>query len=90
MDKQQLIETLEALQAGLAEHEGVAEETQAALGRVTDDVRRVLDPEEETGEDDAHASREGLQGLIQEFEAEHPKLAETIGRIADGLANLGI
>ena len=90
MDKQQLLASLDALRIELAEVDSIGDDTRAALDKVAEDLHRVLDPEQETTDDDAAASQEGLQGMLQHFEAEHPKLAEAIGRIADGLANLGI
>lgn len=64
--------------------------TRAALAGVAADLNRLLDPEDATTAEDVETSSEGVRGYLLEFEAEHPKLAEALGRLADGLANLGI
>ncbi|QDU86672.1 hypothetical protein Pla175_00220 [Pirellulimonas nuda] len=90
MTQQQLAETLERLHAELDSIDRVDDATRTALQKVTADIERLLDPEQPTTDQDVDDSRAGLQDLVIGFEAEHPKLAEALGRVADGLANLGI
>ncbi|MEN1678362.1 MAG: DUF4404 family protein [Planctomycetota bacterium] len=90
MDRDQLLQTLKSLHQQLATVDEIGPETRAALADVAGDLERLLDPEDETTADDVRASSEGVRGYLAEFEAEHPQLAESIGRLADGLASLGI
>jgi hypothetical protein len=90
MTREELIATLRGLHAELSTAESIDPGTREAFAKVAADIERLTDPDEPTTDEDAAASQEGLNGLLLEFEAEHPKLAETLGRLADGLANLGI
>lgn len=90
MDAQEVLASLVALEKEVQGVDKIDAETKASLAEAITGVRRVLDPAEATTPDDAKHSQEGLRGALMEFEAEHPKLAEAIGRLADGLANLGI
>lgn len=90
MDRDQLLEAVKRLHEQLAEIDQIGPETRAALADVAADLERLLDPDDETTADDVKTSSEGVRGYLAEFEAEHPQLAESIGRLADGLANLGI
>jgi hypothetical protein len=90
MDKPQLQALLESLHRELATLDAVDDRTKELLAQVTDDVHRILERDAETASDDVAASEENVRSAIVEFEAEHPRLAETLGRLADGLANLGI
>lgn len=90
MNREELLKSLETLNEEIAEVERVGPETKAALAKVTADVRRVLDPADPATADDVDAHSEGVRGYLLELEAEHPKMAEMLGRIADALANMGI
>lgn len=90
MTREELIATLRNLHGELARADSVDASTREAFARVAADIERLTNPEEPTSAEDAQASQEGLTGFINEFEAEHPKLAESIGRVADALQNLGI
>ena len=90
MAQRELLDAIQSLQAELAEVDRIDPKTQAALGKVTDELQRLLDPADATTTDDVETSSEGVRGYLMEFEADHPRLAETLGRLADGLANMGI
>jgi hypothetical protein len=90
MDKPQLQALLESLHHELASLDEVDDRTKELLAQVTDDVNRVLERDDETAAEDVATSQQNVRSAISEFEAEHPRLAETLGRLADGLANLGI
>ncbi|MEM9186888.1 MAG: DUF4404 family protein [Planctomycetota bacterium] len=85
-----LHDELEQLGRSQGEEGKIDPRTRAALSDVADELRRLLDPEDDTTADDVDASSEGVRGYLLEFEAEHPRLAEALGRLADGLANMGI
>lgn len=88
MDRNQLLATLQTLRAELAGLETIDPPTREALDRLADEVHRLADPDDEAN--DPSAAREGLGDLLLRFEVEHPQVAQTLGRLADGLANLGI
>lgn len=92
MDKPQLQSLLESLHRELASLDKVEvdDRTKQLLAQVTDDVQGVLERAEHAAEEEVAASQANVRSAIAEFEAEHPKLAETLGRLADGLANMGI
>ena len=90
MTHDELVATLRKLHDELAQADGVDASTREAFARVSADIERLTDPDQPTTPEDAAAGREGLNGLITEFEAEHPHISAMIGRIADALAQLGI
>lgn len=90
MDKIELQSLLKSLHRELASLDKVDDRTKQLLTQVTDDVQRVLERDEDAASEGETGSSESVRSTIEEFEAEHPKLAETLGRIADGLANMGI
>ena len=90
MDKKQLIETLDQLHEELTDQPQVDPETMAHLRTVMSDIDRMLQSQEKVAEEEAQSVTDRLQELLNRFEAEHPKLTGVIGRITDGLANLGI
>ena len=90
MNKPQLQALLESLHSELASLDEVDDRTKQLLTQVTDDVRNVLERDEEAPAEEVAASSDNARSAILEFEAEHPKLAETLGRLADGLASMGI
>jgi len=88
MERQQLIKTLEQLHDDLAGVEQVDPETLAKLQSLTDDIQRILDEQQESGEEVEPVSN-GLKDLLLRFEADHPQLANSVGRVADALAAMG-
>lgn len=90
MTRDEMIATLRALHAELADADSVDASTREAFAKVAADIERLTDPEHPSTAAEAEASHEGLSGLILDFETDHPQLAHTLGKLADGLANLGI
>jgi hypothetical protein len=88
MQKEQLQATLRRLHDELSQTEGVDSETLARLRTYTDEMQRALDKRDESAVVESSAS--GLKSLLLKFEAEHPQLSDTIGRVADALAAMGI
>ena len=89
MEKQQLLKTLEQLRAELSQTERVDPETVAEMEKLTDDIRRKLDERADERPDDEIEPVSGLRNLMLKYEAEHPQLAASIGRVADALAAMG-
>jgi hypothetical protein len=93
MERQRLVDMLQQLHAELAKAEGADPETLSLLQTLTGDIQRVLGKRTGGGQElteEAEPVASGLQNLLLKFEAEHPELAATIGKIADSLAAMGI
>ncbi|MEX2306624.1 MAG: DUF4404 family protein [Pirellulales bacterium] len=89
MKKQRLLKELDQLKAELSKTESADPQTVARLEKAIDDVQRALDACDERSAAELEPIS-GLKDLLLKFEAEHPQLATTIGRVADALAALGI
>lgn len=89
MDRKRVIEALDVLNAELVGASELSDEARAAIRRVTDDVRRLVDERVAPGSEDATAAT-GVRSSLLEFEAEHPQLTGAINQLAAALANLGI
>ncbi len=90
MDKQQLHTQLTTLHQELSTIDSVDESTKAMLLTVMQDMAKLLTGEHPSDDDSPAPTSDSLREMMTEFEAEHPKLAQTLGQLADGLANLGI
>lgn len=90
MDKQQLNTQLEQLHQELSTIDNVDASTKAMLVTVMQDIAKLLAGDQQRADEGAPPSSDSLREMMTEFEAEHPKLAQTLGQLADGLANLGI
>jgi hypothetical protein len=89
MHKEQLQATLRRLHDELSQTEGVGPETLKRLRTLTQDMQQALDNrDEQPAKVETNAT--GLRDLLLKYEAEHPQLAVTIGRVADALAAMGI
>lgn len=91
MDKHDLNATLTRLHEELKQGQQLDEESRERLQVLLDDIRDALkrDPSSSSDtEEDSLGDR--LQDAVVEFEAAYPQFSQLIGRIADGLSNLGI
>jgi len=82
-----LHETLEALEQELERTRELDADAREQLERVLVEAREVL---ERTGRDEGGSLLDRLREATRDFEEDHPALAETIGRVAAALSNLGI
>lgn len=89
MEKKRLQGTLEELHETLQDTQQIDEATRGLLLDLTTDIQRLL-KQDEASPDDVHSISSNLKELLLKFETEHPQLTGVLGRIADGLANLGI
>jgi len=79
---------LEELHRRLEQSPEVDEETRSALRRTAEDIRDVLD---ETGPAGLGGEvRERLADALARFEGSHPLLTESVKRLVDQLAEMGI
>jgi hypothetical protein len=88
MDKKQLLETLDALRAEVAQASEVDPQMLDELRQLTDEIQQSIDDEESPAAGDENAQH-GLKDLLLKFEAEHPQLSGAVGRVADALAAMG-
>ena len=88
MEKDRLLQTLDALRAEVAQASQVDPEMRAELRRLTDDLRQSIDDDEAPKPETEQASH-GLRDLLLKYESEHPQLAVSIGKVADALAAMG-
>jgi hypothetical protein len=88
MDKKQLLETLDALRAEVAQASEVDPQMLDELRQLTDEIQQSIDDAESPAAGDENAQH-GLKDLLLKFEAEHPQLSGAVGRVADALAAMG-
>jgi hypothetical protein len=88
MQREQLQATLRRLHDELSNTEGVDPDTLARLRTITDDMQSALDERDDSASVESSAS--GLKAILLKFEAEHPQMSITVGRVADALAAMGI
>ncbi len=77
---------LEELHTQLEASEPLDPSLRDELRRAVADIESHLDPEAE----DHPTLGERLSGLVERFEGTHPRLAEALGRVLNGIAELGI
>ena len=92
MSKERLAELLHQLQVELADTDDLDAELSERLRATTAEVHQVLEREEAdaASEDSAQSLISQLRQAATRFEDSHPALTNTVGRIADALAQLGI
>ena len=90
MEKKQLQATLQELRDALTGAEPIDDPTRELLQSVTEQLQRLLQQEKGLSREDVHPVNRDLKELLLRFETEHPQLTSILGRIADGLANVGI
>lgn len=86
-NREALREDLKKLHAELpSAAENLDENLQALLRKVADDIEQII------GGDSVgpNSGRDRLETLTVKFEADHPRLANILGEIADTLSKLGI
>jgi uncharacterized protein DUF4404 len=89
MEKKQLLETLDALRAEIAQASQVDPEMLEELRRLTDEVRGTIDDREQVPATADKDAPRGLRELLLHFEADHPQLSVSVGKVADALAAMG-
>jgi hypothetical protein len=88
MDKKRLLETLDALRAEVAQSSEVDPSMTAELRRLTNEIRQA-DEDERPLAAPGGAAPGGLKNLLLQFEANHPQLSVSVGKVADALAAMG-
>jgi hypothetical protein len=90
MPQEDLKRTLQSLHSELSQHPDLDPESHALLTRLAEDIDDVLHPAAPPPDPEQESLIDRVTDARQNFEVTHPQLAAIIGRIADGLAQLGI
>lgn len=90
MPQDELKQTLKSLHDELSQHPTLDPEERQLLTRLAEDIDGVLHPAAPTPAEEHGSLIERAADARRDFEVTHPQLAAIIGRIADGLAQLGI
>jgi DNA-binding transcriptional LysR family regulator len=88
MDKQRLLETLDALRAEIAKSDQVDPAMLAELRSLTNEIRQSDERQTALTTPDSSAPS-GLKNLLLRFEADHPQLSVSVGKVANALAAMG-
>jgi hypothetical protein len=88
MDKQRLLAALQEFRAELADAEDVDAETLERLDDLTRDIEQKM-TRGKHATPPTEATTSGLKELMLKFEADHPQLSASVGRVADALAAMG-
>ena len=89
MPEAKLRSTLAELHQELEQTDSVDAESQRLLREVLADIQTLLESKERSVESDGPLS-ERLREATREFETSHPRVAETVERVVDALAAMGI
>jgi hypothetical protein len=83
-----LNEIIDELREALEDPEDLDEELRAELRATAEEILEALDPDHER--EMSGSLRERLTNTLERFEQSHPKITETVGRLADALSDMGI
>ena len=86
-DRKALLGTLDELHEELESAEDVSPAVEAKLRAAMDDIRRVLDANDEQ---ETTTFSGGLTDAAKDFESSHPTLSSIVGSIIDALGRMGI
>ncbi len=83
-----LNETIDELREALEAPDDLDEDLRAELRGAAEEILEALDPDHER--ELSGSLRDRLTNTLERFEKSHPKITETIGRLADALSDMGI
>ena len=83
-----LNEIIDELREVLEAPDDLDEELRAELRSAAEEILEALDPDHER--ELSGSLRDRLTDTLERFEKSHPKITETIGRLADALSDMGI
>ncbi len=88
MSKEDINQSIEALKAELDQIADTDLSTKDKLSALIADIeKQVQEPDNESHK---AANLQNLPALIEQFEAEHPKVTNTLGRLLNTLSGMGI
>ena len=85
-----LAETCPTSRRNVADRARSIRRTWSCLRKLTDDIDRLLEQQDAADSEDAESVTGGLKDLLLKFEADHPELSISLGKVADALAAIGI
>ena len=83
-----LNEIINELREVLEDPDDLNEELRAELRGAAEEILEALDPDHERQL--SGSLRDRLTNTLERFEKSHPKITETVGRLADALSDMGI
>ncbi len=83
-----LSEILDELREAIEDPDDLDEALRADLRGAAQEILEALDPDHER--ELSGSLRDRLTDTLERFEKSHPKITETIGRLADALSDMGI
>ncbi len=83
-----LSEILDELREAIEDPDDLDEALRAELRGAAQEILEALDPDHER--ELSGSLRDRLTDTLERFEKSHPKITETIGRLADALSDMGI
>ncbi len=83
-----LNEIIDELHEALEAPDDLDEELRAELLSTAKEILEALDPDNER--ELSSSLRDRLTNTLERFEKSHPKITETVGRLADALSDMGI
>jgi hypothetical protein len=81
-------EIIDELREVLEDPEDLDEGLRAELRGAAEEILEALDPDHDR--ELSGSLRERLTDTLERFEKSHPKITETVGRLADALSDMGI
>lgn len=85
MTNEKLQQLLKELHRELGATQALDQQSRVLIEKVLQDVDRIEDRAEPSASVEA-----SLREVVLRFESEHPRLATTVGQVADALGKLGI
>jgi hypothetical protein len=83
-----LNEIITELREVIEDPDDLNEELRAELRSAAEEILEALDPDHER--ELSGSLRDRLTNTLERFEKSHPKITETVGRLADALSDMGI
>ncbi len=92
MTAKDLNKHLTQLRQELADGPELDDASREKLSALVQDIQQVLDRQADAAQEDSDDDSLGdrLQDAVLHFEAAHPQISQFIGRLADGLSQMGI
>ena len=90
MQQHELTDKLAQLHNELSRSDDVDPETLELLRKLTGDIDRLLKRPSSALSTEAGPVSHRLRDLMLRFESEYPQLSESVGKVADALAAMGI
>lgn len=90
MGQHELTQKLAQLHQELSQTDQVDPESLELLRKLTDDLDRLVARQGDAPNGETEEAAGGLKDLLLKFEADHPELSISLGKIADALASIGI